>query len=243
MAITQILQRDTQLEAQRRGYLGLTLTDFEADTVSDIAVGSVIEIGGSLYVITTADEVVGGAPAAGVNYIYFLNDASGFANSNVAPTWSATRNGYYNVTNDRAIARFEYDNPDYLYKFIMDNDTERISRHGIDFDGYVQGAVNIDDDSPVYESEKVRFKIIDIAIPDGTNGLFITTAHNIANAYTNHRIIDVRTTVDSGGVIVGGEGFNGSANLSFWNSTNTDIIIVAQGSVGNRVFRTFITYI
>ena len=126
MAISAVVQRDTQLEKQRAGFLALTLTNFDNNNEPAITAGSVIEISGSLYEVTVA-EVIGGAAVAGANYIYFANDGSAFNYSNVAPTWSDAKQGWYNAGNDRAVAGFTFDSPDYERKYIFDNLTQRIS--------------------------------------------------------------------------------------------------------------------
>src|SRR6056297_1665092 len=116
MAISEVTQRDTQLEKQRAGFMALTLTNFDNDSEPAIAAGSVVELSGSLYSITSA-ESIGGSATAGANYIYFDSTGTSFDYSTTAPAWSDAKQGWYNGT-DRAVAGFTFSSPDYTDKFL-----------------------------------------------------------------------------------------------------------------------------
>ena len=118
MAITQITQRDTQLEKQRLGFNGVSLTNIDNFNAPSIASGSVVELSGSIYSITS-DESITGTASAGINYIYLLSDGSAFEYSSTEPTWSNAKCGWYNVTNDRCVASFALDGSDYREKYIV----------------------------------------------------------------------------------------------------------------------------
>ncbi|MDR2393683.1 MAG: hypothetical protein LBD93_05975 [Treponema sp.] len=67
-----------------------------------------------------------GTPAAGVNYIYCSIPSDGtvnFAYSTSAPTWNASRGGWYNESN-RAIAIFYLNNGAYLGKRVLGDSSD-----------------------------------------------------------------------------------------------------------------------
>lgn len=64
-------------DAQRIGYHSLTLTEFDTNTVPEIAAGSKIEVNGSLYEFDS-NESISGSPSDGDVYIY-LSETKGTA--------------------------------------------------------------------------------------------------------------------------------------------------------------------
>ncbi len=98
MANSQVTTRDTQLEKQRIGFLQLTLTNFASTSEPAIAAGSVVEVGGSLYVFS-GDEAITGWGAIGNDTDCYIrlpyNGALTAEFTTVAPTWSASKQGWY----------------------------------------------------------------------------------------------------------------------------------------------------
>ena len=91
----------TQIEEQRKGYNGVTLTQFANDTTEpQIAAGSIVEIAGSLYEFSGAEAITGFAGIGNGNQTYIEVTASGAtasaAFSTTAPTWDTDKQGYYN---------------------------------------------------------------------------------------------------------------------------------------------------
>jgi len=65
------------IDAQRVGYHQVTLTEFDTSTIPQIAAGSKIEVGGSLFEFDS-NESPGGSPSNGTVYIY-LSETKGTA--------------------------------------------------------------------------------------------------------------------------------------------------------------------
>ncbi len=96
-----VTTRDTQLEKQRVSDLALSLTEFGTTSEPKIAAGSVVEIGGSLFVVTVDEAITGWAGIGNDTdaYIRLVPDGGGadFAAefTTTAPTWSASKQGWY----------------------------------------------------------------------------------------------------------------------------------------------------
>lgn len=108
-----------QLTQQRKGYIAISLTDFDQITVSEIALGSRIEIAGSIIGFT-ADESMGNwaGVAAGDVYVYIDSVALTSEYSNTAPIWNTELQGWYDAGNTkRCYAR--------LYKSVGGNYTQK----------------------------------------------------------------------------------------------------------------------
>jgi len=86
------------MEKQRKGFVALSLTNFENSSLPAIAAGSYLEISGALYGFTS-EEAVGGTPSSGqINYIYIDPTPITAAWSTIAPTWSDAKQGWYDAT-------------------------------------------------------------------------------------------------------------------------------------------------
>jgi hypothetical protein len=90
------------------GFMALSLTNMNSASAPQIAGGSRVEAGGSLY-LCAASENIAGTPAAGINYVYCVpaGALAGFAYSAAAPAWDAAKGGWYNG-NNRAVARLYF---------------------------------------------------------------------------------------------------------------------------------------
>lgn len=94
---TDYNNQNEYIERNARGYNAITLTNWDLSTTKpQIAAGSVIEINGSTYDITTATDISTSAATAGTVYVYFDDGTPEFKFLDIAPTWSATLNGWYN---------------------------------------------------------------------------------------------------------------------------------------------------
>lgn len=104
MALTQTTNDVSRLEDSYKGYNGVSLTNFAATTEPQIALGSVIEIGGSILKAAANESITGWAGIGDGNDVYIYVDTAGAASfSTTAPTWDTSKQGYYNGT-DRAVA-------------------------------------------------------------------------------------------------------------------------------------------
>jgi hypothetical protein len=125
----QLIQKTT---FEAGGFIALGLTNMTSTGASQVALGSRVEVGGSLY-SCTANETISGSPTANVmNYVYCVpaGSAASFIYSSTTPTWNAVKGGWYNG-NNRAVAQFYYYGGQYLSKVILDSYVART-----DFDIY-----------------------------------------------------------------------------------------------------------
>jgi len=89
------------IEKQRKGFIALSLTNYDSDSLPAIAAGSYVEISGALYGFTS-EEAIGGTPTSGqINYIMVDPTPITAAWTTTAPTWSDAKNGWY----DAAVAK------------------------------------------------------------------------------------------------------------------------------------------
>ena len=109
MANAIVTQRDTQLERQRAGYIQLSLTNFTNNNEPTIAAGSVVEISGTLYSVTSNESIAGwGAISNGPVWIKLVPDGVNPFSAEytaTAPTWIDAKQGWYDGTGtDRYVA-------------------------------------------------------------------------------------------------------------------------------------------
>jgi hypothetical protein len=105
MANEQIDVVATQIEKQRKGYYGLSLSGMTTTSAPTIISGSVIEVAGSLFQFTSDESINSSswtAISTGSNaYIYVESDGATAATltayyTDETPTWREDYNGYYN---------------------------------------------------------------------------------------------------------------------------------------------------
>lgn len=92
----------SQIEKQRRGYLQLSLTNFDNLLEPEIAAGGRVEVGDSLFYAAGNESITGWAGIAVSTDVYIkLMPAGGTPDTctavftDVAPTWSDSKQGYY----------------------------------------------------------------------------------------------------------------------------------------------------
>ncbi|HUT86626.1 MAG TPA: hypothetical protein VMX15_00880 [Candidatus Heimdallarchaeota archaeon] len=97
MALTQRITDLEQLQTQRIGYMAVSLTNYDNDLEPEIAEGSVLEIGGAVYEAAADEPITGWGGIGNSNDVYILIDAGtlGAVFTLVAPTWSTTKQGWY----------------------------------------------------------------------------------------------------------------------------------------------------
>jgi hypothetical protein len=123
------------VDSQRRGCHQVTLTEIDTTTIPQVAAGSMVEVGGSLYeadnneTIDTSFEVdpaVGGADT----YYICLVPTTGVVTpswTTYAPEWSDAKQGWYGdgvnvAANCRYIKyKVEYDGSDYNKEYFLNN--------------------------------------------------------------------------------------------------------------------------
>ena len=118
-----------QVEYARKGKLGLSLTNYDNDSLPAIASGSWAEVVGSIYKWTSEEAISGSLTANAINYIKLVPGGSGDSAyvtatwTDTPPTWSDAYQGWYDGTS-RYVAGCYYDGTYYLLKWIYyDRDT------------------------------------------------------------------------------------------------------------------------
>jgi len=84
------------LDKTFKGQHQVSLTNYDTTAESQVAAGSVIEIGGALYKFDS-NESITGTPSDGTVYIMAVpsGDSVTCAYTNTAPTWSDSKQGWY----------------------------------------------------------------------------------------------------------------------------------------------------
>lgn len=126
MALAQITTDIEKLEKTYEGYNGVSLTNFDNTSEPQIAVGSVVEVGGSIFEVQSSDEpITGWSGISNDTAVYIYIDSLGAASfSSASPIWNTARQGWYN-SNDRAVAGvYKVDASTYQDKYIFYNSTD-----------------------------------------------------------------------------------------------------------------------
>lgn len=99
MAGAQIEVVANQIEAQRLGYQGISLTHYDDTSEPQIAEGSKVEIGGALFGFSANESITGWGSIANDSDVYIKLTVSGtsvtasFTTS--APSWDTAKQGWY----------------------------------------------------------------------------------------------------------------------------------------------------
>lgn len=107
-------------EKQRKGFIGLSLTNYDNSSLPAIEAASYLECVGALYGFSS-EEAIGGSPTtANINYIVFDPTPITFSWSITPPTWSPSKNGWYDAGEaKRYVGGCHYvDTPVYTDKWI-----------------------------------------------------------------------------------------------------------------------------
>ena len=109
----------TTIEKQRKGYNGISLTNYDNSSLPAIAAGSYVEISGAFYGFSS-EEAIGGTPTSGsTNYIYIDPSTVTATWTTTAPTWSTAKNGVYDAgETNRYIGGCYYDGTNYTGKWV-----------------------------------------------------------------------------------------------------------------------------
>ena len=104
MALAQEIIALSQIEKQRRGYLQLSLTNFDNLLEPEIAAGSRAEVADSLFYAAGNEAILNWAGIAVSNDVYIKLVPAGATPdtctaefTTTAPTWSDTKQGFYGV--------------------------------------------------------------------------------------------------------------------------------------------------
>ncbi len=85
------------IEKQRKGFIGLSLTNYDNANKPAIAAGSYIECVGALYGFSSEEAIPGDGTTGNINYIMFDPTPMTFAWTVTPPTWSDAKQGWYDA--------------------------------------------------------------------------------------------------------------------------------------------------
>jgi len=172
-----------QFEGIRKGLISLSLTNYDAAAVPQIASGSWIEAVGSIYKWTGDDAIVGAPTNDVINYITMVPSGVGASAiltptwSDSAPTWSDAYQGFYSGTTRYAGGCY-YDGTNYTGKWV-----------------YGKG------DVVSRAAGGLRVKTIDIGDWNMDTTAEKSVAHGLGNGFINIRMISVQIINDAASVI------------------------------------------
>lgn len=103
MAIIQVSVKTTEVETQRLGYTGISLTNMLNSTEPLVSSGSVIEIGGSLYEFNSNTDIDPAGGLSGIsngNMVWMYINASTLSSvvTTTEPIWSEEKQAWYDST-------------------------------------------------------------------------------------------------------------------------------------------------
>jgi len=124
MSLAQVTVVATQVEKERRGYQAISLTNFALTTEPEISAGSVVEIGDALFEAAANTAITGWGGIAVSSDVYIRLVVTGAAAdpefTTTAPTWSLTKQGWYDATETKRYVGGLYKDAagDYTLKFL-----------------------------------------------------------------------------------------------------------------------------
>jgi len=119
----------TTIEKQRKGYNGISLTNYDNNSLPAIAAGSYFEISGSLYGFTSEEAITGTPSSGNINYIYINGTTFIPVWTTTAPTWSDAKNGWYDAgETHRYVGGCYYDGTNYTRKWVYINSRDVLDK-------------------------------------------------------------------------------------------------------------------
>jgi len=116
----------TQVEKQRLGFIALSLTEYDNNSVPQIAAGSCVEISGSIFQFPSNDTITGTPSSGNINYIMLTISGSGDSQeieaswTTTAPNWNTSKQGWYDATGaKRYVGKCYFDGTNYTYKSVF----------------------------------------------------------------------------------------------------------------------------
>ena len=135
----------TQVEKQRLGFIGLSLTNYDNNSVPQIAAGSCVEISGSIFQFPSNDTITGTPSSGNINYIILTVSGSGDSQTveaswtTTAPTWNTSKQGWYDATNaKRYVGKCYFDGTYYTEKMVYSPFQGLSDRNGNEVGGIVE---------------------------------------------------------------------------------------------------------
>lgn len=116
-AVADYEAQNELIQSALTGLAKITLSNYDNDSAPAVKVGSIFNVGGTTYGVSTGDETPSGYAGIAVSttfYLYFDAGTELFVYSSTAPTWNDVYQGWYN-SNDRAFFRMYKDAGGTLY--------------------------------------------------------------------------------------------------------------------------------
>jgi len=118
ITIADYTAQNELIQSALTGLFKVTLSEYDTDLAPAVKVGSVFNVGGTTYIVSTADETPTGYSGITVSttfYLYFDSSAGVFIYSATTPVWNDVYQGWYDGT-DRALFSMYKDSGGTLYK-------------------------------------------------------------------------------------------------------------------------------
>ncbi len=233
MAFSQVEIVAQQIEKERRGYQAVSLTHFADTSEPQIAAGSVVELGDSLFEADANEAIAGLGAIANGSQVHVKLVPTGSAPvvltptaTITAPTWSTTKQGWYNGL-ERYIGG--------LYKDAGGNYTKKWfyeEKGGIWFKRYGDGTVEVI--GAVTFDGAVTFAVA-IILSGGISGNLsvggsIGASGEISAESGNAKLSSVIGSYTTGTLSVGGTYTVPSGTYYAMSGANTNLEIYAGGA-------------
>lgn len=237
-------------ELSMKGYDGISLTEWAAGDTDrpQIAAGSVIEIDGAIAKFASQTAITDeGGIADGWCYVKFVVSGSDVVPTltNTFGTWDTAKQGFY-ATNDRYSLHVMYRSGAvtkiYTQKgFVFNNGT--FIQTPLQTDVNAQGHVEYSSD--YFAGQKIKYKVFRITIPSPDTSYDLT--HGISNAFTDQRVIDIRTSCyRAGSLSAFAEGYDTGIpvdySISYYRVDNTKVRII-RAETSSQVYQVLIMYV
>ena len=228
MSLAQVTVVATQVEKERRGYQAISLTNFALTTEPEISAGSVVEIGDALFEAAANVAITGWAGIAVSSDVYIRLVVTGAAAdpefTTTAPTWSLTKQGWYDATETKRYIGGLYKDAagDYTLKWIYRTSSGGAQSFKENGDGSI--SFNFSLHLGVFSSVGFTISSETYFIPAGSYYYSITSNGNLSLQLEDSsgvwRTMDTGQTTRGAGLILGSDGTNYKCvNTGAWAST------------------------
>jgi len=219
MAGAQVAVAVTALEEQRKGYNGISLTNYNSQTLdAAIAQGSVVELGGALFEFSTDETLTGFAGLGNRSRAFLELTVSGSSITGAwtatVPTWDDDKQGWYTTTK-RVVAT--------AWKDGSGNQTNKRLLFGQDLR---QVATLID-----INGANHTMTAFDRAVAVTTGASDRTITLDAVADHVGNEILVIKDDTGVGGVIVDGAGIETIAGIATRQLNHAGASIILVGAV------------
>ena len=216
----------TQREKQRKGFMAMSLSNWDTTGVPAINAGSVVEMGGSLFQFTSTEAIGGTFTTSNPNYIYLTSSSSSLTASatSTAPTWSIAKQGWYDAGGTKRCVGGCASNRDDKWLYIGRNRGVGIEEvgTGLEVDGIKEQGAG---------THEMKCKVIDIGDWNMDSTAEKSVAHGLGTNFINIRMILVQIINDEATVIADFLSTDARTGvICYANSTNIVLTRAGGGS-------------